>query len=97
MPSNTTEYMNNYYKNNKEKFREYNSFKLKCVFCGKETIRQNISNHQKTKNCFNNRDKYKYSIFLNALQKLDIQPNDEKPNENPDVEQPDENKEIIPN
>lgn len=75
MPTNKKFYMNEYYQNNKDKFKEYNSKKETCIYCGKTCSKQNLNNHMKTRNCENNRDKYKYQLYLDALQKIDVNNN----------------------
>lgn len=49
MPSVDLEYNKKYYENNKEKFKEYFSQKIKCEECGAVFTRSNLTNHKKTK------------------------------------------------
>lgn len=49
MPTNKAGYITEYYKNNKDKFKQYFSQKIHCEHCNKEISKCNWKTHENTK------------------------------------------------
>ena len=55
MPSNTYEYMHDYYMKNKEHFKELMSKKVICHVCEREISKPKLNRHLKTNRCKNSK------------------------------------------